>query len=168
MLFDADAQVRTGAAVLPGATVSIDPNVTAITEIGYRWRRIGISLTGGIPPLATVKGAGTLAPYGTLGKIRYGPVVLTAHYHFAGLGRLRPYVGGGAVFLLIFDNRDAAVTQLRVQNHWGAALQAARNTGSRRDWRSMSTARPPRSRPARRPSSAARRSRRTYGSIPRW
>ncbi len=33
-------------------------------------------------------------------------------------------MGGGAVYLLIFDNWDATVTQLRVDNHWGAALQA--------------------------------------------
>ena len=124
LIFDADAKVRSNGAPLAGATVSIDPNPTVITEFGYRWRHIGVSLTGGIPPLATVKGAGTLASLGNLGRIRYGPAVLTAHYHFTGLGRLQPYVGGGAVFLLIFDNQDGAVTRLKVGNHWGAALQA--------------------------------------------
>ena len=102
LIFDANAQVRSGGALLPGATVSIDPNVTVITEFGYRWRHIGVSLTGGIPPLATVNGAGTLAPLGSLGRIRYGPTVLTVHYHFTGLGRLQPYVGGGAVLAAHF------------------------------------------------------------------
>ena len=124
LIFDADAKVRSGGALLPGATVSIDPNPTVITEFGYRWRHFGVSLTGGVPPLATVKGAGTLASLGNLGRIRYGPAVFTAHYHFTGLGRLEPYVGGGAVLLLIFDNQDGAVTRLKVGNHWGAALQA--------------------------------------------
>jgi outer membrane protein len=123
LLFDADAKVESGGSVIPGATVSIDPNVTAISEIGYRWKRLGISLTGGLPPLASVKGAGTLSPYGTLGRIRYGPTVLTAHYHFAGLGRFQPYVGGGVVLLLIFKDEDVAVNKLRVDNHWGAAVQ---------------------------------------------
>ncbi len=124
LIFDADAKVRSSGALLPGATVSIDPNPTVITEFGYRWRHIGLSLTGGIPPLATVKGAGTLASLGSLGRIRYGPAVFTAHYHFTGLGRLQPYVGGGAVLLLIFGDRDGAVTRLKVGNHWGVALQA--------------------------------------------
>ena len=124
LLFDAKAHVYSGGVVLPGASVRIPGNATLITEIGYRWRKLGVSLTGGIPPLATVKGAGTLASLGDLGKIRYGPMVLTAHYHFGGLGRWEPYVGGGPVFLLIFDNRDGAVSRLRVDNHWGAAVQA--------------------------------------------
>ncbi|MBC9031039.1 OmpW family protein [Sphingomonas sp. JC676] len=124
LIFDGNAQVKSSGALLPGATVSVDSNVTVITEFGYRWRHFGVSLTGGIPPLATVKGAGTLTPLGTLGRIRYGPTVLTAHYHFTGLGRLQPYIGGGAVLLLIFDNQDGAVNRLRVSNHWGAAVQA--------------------------------------------
>lgn len=124
LLFDADARVASGGVAISGATVTIDPNLTAVTEIGYRRGTIGVSLTGGIPPLASVKGAGTLASYGTLGKIRYGPTVLTVHYHFPVSGRLRPYVGGGGVFLLIFDNQDAAVRKLRTDNHWGAAVQA--------------------------------------------
>jgi outer membrane protein len=124
LLFDANAQVYSGSAVLPGASVRIPGNGTLITEFGYRWRRLGVSLTGGIPPLASVKGAGTLAPLGELGKIRYGPTVLTMHYHVGGLGRWEPYVGGGAVLLLVFDNRDGAVSRLKVDNHWGGAVQA--------------------------------------------
>ena len=123
LIFDARAAVTSRGATISGATVSIDPNVTAITEVGYRRGRLGVSLTGGFPPVATVAGAGTLAPYGTLGRIRYGPVVLTGHYHFGGLGRFQPYVGGGPVLLLVFQDRDVAVTRLRVDNHWGVAAQ---------------------------------------------
>ncbi|WP_161988960.1 OmpW/AlkL family protein [Sphingomonas glacialis] len=124
VLFDANAVVRSQGTTIPGATVSIDPNVTLITEIGYRRRNLGLSITGGFPPRATVDGAGTLTPYGALGRIRYGTVMATAHYHFTQFGRLQPYVGGGAVLLLIFKNEDLAVHELRVDNHVGGVLQA--------------------------------------------
>lgn len=124
LVFDASAQVASAGAVIPGASVQIPRNTTLVTELGYRWRNFGVSLTGGAPPLATVNGAGALEPLGALGQIRYGPTVLTLHYHFNAQGRLQPYVGGGPVLLLIFRNRDGAVTRLRVDNHWGAAVQA--------------------------------------------
>jgi len=79
LLFSAVATVKAAGAVIPGGTVKINPNETLITEFGYRWRSLGISLTGGYPPLAAVDGAGSLTSLGTLGRIRYGPTVLTIH-----------------------------------------------------------------------------------------
>ena len=75
LVFDAGARVKSGGVVIPGATVTIDPDVTLITEFGYRWQSFGLSLTGGYPPVATVSGAGSLAPLGSLGRICYGPTV---------------------------------------------------------------------------------------------
>ncbi|WP_457351611.1 OmpW/AlkL family protein [Sphingomonas sp. UYP23] len=124
VLFDADAVVKTQGVTIPGATVSIDPNVTLITEVGYRRRNFGVSLTGGFPPRARVDGAGSLTPYRALGRIRYGTVMATAHYHFTQFGRLQPYVGGGVVLLLIFKNEDLAVRDLRVGDHVGGVAQA--------------------------------------------
>jgi outer membrane protein len=122
--FNAGAVVREAGTIVPGGTVSIAANSTFITELGYRWRNLGISLTGGAPPLASVQAAGTLAPLGTLGHIRYGPVVLSAHYHVTGLGRFHPYIGGGPALLLVFRNLDDAVTRLNVHDHFGAVVQA--------------------------------------------
>ena len=123
LVFDAAATVRSGNVVIPGATVHIDPNVTLITEVGYRWRSFGVSLTGGYPPLATVNGAGSLTSLGSLGRIRYGPTVLSVQYYLPHIGRLEPYFGAGPVFLLIFKNEDDAVRHLEVHNSTGAALQ---------------------------------------------
>ena len=123
LVFDASATIRAGGAVLPGATVKIDPNGTLITEFGYRWNNASVSLTGGIPPVATVNGAGSIAGLGELGRIRYGPVVLAAQYHFTQFGRFQPYVGAGPVFLHIFRNEDGAVRDLHVQNRVGFAVE---------------------------------------------
>ncbi|WP_197410918.1 OmpW family protein [Novosphingobium sp. FSW06-99] len=121
--FSAGATVREAGTVVPGGTVAIAADTTLIVELGYRWRNLGISLTGGVPPLARVQAAGTLAPLGTLGQIRYGPVVASAHYHLSGLGRFRPYIGGGPALLLVFANHDDAVTRLNVHDHFGVVGQ---------------------------------------------
>ncbi len=123
LLFDASATVKSSGAVIPGATVHIDPNDTLITELGYRWRNFGLSLTGGYPPLATVNGSGSLTSLGSLGRIRYGPTVLSVQYRLPQIGQLEPYIGAGPVFLLIFKNQDGAVRHLDVHDSTGAALQ---------------------------------------------
>jgi outer membrane protein len=134
LLFKAGATVRAAGAVIPGGTVKVDPNLTLITELGYRWRSFSISLTGGYPPRATVAGAGSLAPLGTLGRIRYGPALLTVQYHFAPWGRVRPYVGAGPAFLLIFGDQDGAVRRLKVQDSTGAVLQGGAEYVISRRW----------------------------------
>lgn len=123
LLFDAAAIVKAAGSKVPGGSVSIDPNTTLVVEFGYRRAKFGVSLTAGVPPRATVAGAGSLAPYDSLGRIRYGPVVLTAHYHFSQLGRFQPYIGAGPVFLLIFRTEDGAARELQVKNSVGAAIQ---------------------------------------------
>jgi outer membrane protein len=123
LVFDTAATVKSNGVEIPGATVHIDPDVTLITELGYRWQRVDISLTGGYPPTATVDGAGTLSSLGSLGRIRYGPIVLSVQYELPNVGRLHPYIGVGPTFLLIFKNEDDAVRHLDVHNSTGVALQ---------------------------------------------
>jgi outer membrane protein len=134
LLFDAGAVVKAAGVTVPGGSVSIDPNTTLIVEFGYCRGNVGVSLTGGIPPRATVDAAGSLAPYGALGRIRYGPMVLTTHYHFTQLGRFQPYLGAGPVFLLIFRAEDGAAHQLAVKNSIGAAVQAGAEYRLRPRW----------------------------------
>lgn len=124
LLFSPSAKVRTEGVTIPGATVAIRNEVTGMVELGYQLGSFGVSLAVGGPPLATIRGADTLAPLGALGRIRYGMSVLAAQYHFGAIGRFHPYVGAGPVLLLVFSNQDLAVQNLKVRDNVGAALQA--------------------------------------------
>jgi outer membrane protein len=65
-----------------------------------------------------------VAALGTLGSALYGPMTLTAEYHFNREGKFQPYVGAGAAFLLIFKTKDGAVTDLKAKDDVGEAVSA--------------------------------------------
>jgi outer membrane protein len=124
LVMNAGATIKIAGTAVPDADATIDPQVTAIAEVGYMVNRnIGVSFTGGYPPTASVVASGSLEGYGTLGKAQYGPMALTAHYHFDGLGPLRPYVGAGPVVMVVFNNHDALVTHLNTHASVGYTLQ---------------------------------------------
>lgn len=61
---------------------------------------------------------------GELGKVRYGPAILTADYHLPRLRNFRPYIGAGTAYAIILKEQDAAVSQLTVHNNWGSVAEA--------------------------------------------
>lgn len=124
ILFNSGGKLALAGQPLPGADLKLSDNATAIFEGEYYFRPdVSLSLTVGVPPTLTATGKGTLAPLGTLGQVQYGPGAVLAKYHFLGLGRLQPYVAGGATRMLIFDNTDGAITHLKVHPAWGGAVQ---------------------------------------------
>ena len=58
-----------------------------------------------------------------LGKVRYGPAFFTGYYRFPRVGQVRPYVGGGGAYAIIFKEFDGSVKNLQVHNNWGSVLQ---------------------------------------------
>lgn len=118
-----NASFTAGGAPVPGANVKIDPQYTLEASVGYfvtpNW---SVTFTGGVPPTARVHGAGSVEALGTLGSALYGPMTLTAEYHFNREGKFQPYVGAGAAFLLIFKTKDGAVTDLKAKNDVGGAV----------------------------------------------
>jgi outer membrane protein len=129
VILSESAQMKAGGQPLEGATVYIRSQVTAIVEAGvYLTPNVALSYTGGIPPLAKVEGAGTLRGVGTVGKALYGPMAVTATYHFGLPMRMpmdvRPYVGAGPVYMHVFRNEDALLTRLKVKDAFGVAVQA--------------------------------------------
>jgi outer membrane protein len=124
VLYNSSGKLRLAGQPLPGADLKLADNATAIFEGEYYFRRdLSVSLTVGVPPTLTATGQGTLAPLGKLGSVQYGPGAVLAKYHFTGLGRLQPYLGGGATRMLIFDETDGAITHLNIHPSWGGAVQ---------------------------------------------
>jgi outer membrane protein len=129
VILSESAQMKAGGQPLQGATVYIRSQVTAIVEAGvYLTPQVALSYTGGVPPLAKVECSGTLRGVGTVGKAVYGPMAVTATYHFGLPMRMplevRPYVGAGAVYMHVFRNEDALLTHLNVKDAFGVAVQA--------------------------------------------
>lgn len=119
------AKVKAGGSIIPGGTVSIANHTTAGFEIGYSFTpNWSLGFTGGFPPTVDVQGAGTLAGLGKLGAITYGPTALTVQYTFTDFGRIKPYFGAGPLYMFVFNNKDGAVSDLKVKPALGAAIQA--------------------------------------------
>lgn len=126
LLTDEGASITAGGVPLAGATISLSPRpqYTAAMEVGYfLTSAIAVSLTMGYPPKADIKGAGTIAPLGKLGTGVFGPMALTAHYHFMELGRFQPYIGGGVTYLHVFDTSDGALSNLKINDRLGLTAQ---------------------------------------------
>lgn len=123
--FDASATVKVPAlgGTVPGQSAQASNNTTLGLEVGWRvLPDVIVSATVGLPPTTTLKGDGGPFDGATLGRVKYGPAVLSAHYHW-NLGGWQPYVGGGLTYVLALESRDATLTKLDVPNALGGALQ---------------------------------------------
>jgi len=125
VLFDTGLAAHLGGAPIPGSGGKIPNVVTAAFEAGvFVTPNVGVSLGGGFPPVLSLRGTGTLAPEGTLFKAQTGLVTLTAHYHFD-LGPVRPYVGGGLGYAIVFrDIAQPAVFGPVLYNGFAPVIQA--------------------------------------------
>jgi outer membrane protein len=68
-----------------------------------------------------------------LGRVKYGPAVLSAHYHF-NVGSLKPYVEAGINYTTVLNSKDGAVAELDVKNARGGVLQAGVDMPVSDDW----------------------------------
>ena len=122
--FDASAHVSLAGADVPGGDASVHSNTGAALEVGYALRpNWQLTFAFGIPPKARIFGSGTLASAGKLGEADYAPAVLGVLYVPLTEGSLRPYIGGGVNYTLVYNVRDAALSRLHVDSAFGAALQ---------------------------------------------
>ncbi|EIZ79651.1 hypothetical protein WSK_1731 [Novosphingobium sp. Rr 2-17] len=121
--FDEDAKVKIAGQPLAGANGTLSDNVTAGVELGYFITPdISVAATVGVPPTTKLTAAGTLAGAGTLGKVTYGPGVYTARYHFGRPRGVRPYIGGGFSWTIIFGTKDGVLQDVKVENATGPAV----------------------------------------------
>ena len=125
IFLDAGAKIYTvPGGRIAGATIKIPPQVTATAEIGYRFTpNWGVSVTLGVPPTADIYGSGSVAAFGKFGSNVYGPIAVTGHYHLTTFGRFQPYIGIGPAYMIAFDSRDGAISNMQVRSAWGAVAQ---------------------------------------------
>jgi outer membrane protein len=131
LFFIPSTTLRVGGNEVPGADVGIGPNFTGVVEVGWFPLRdipfvedLAVSLTVGVPPKGSITGSGSVASAGTLGKAIYGPATLTVHYHLRTLPYVKPYLGLGLNYTIIFSSEDGAVMNLKVDSALGFVLQA--------------------------------------------
>ena len=122
--YHSSTTIATNGQRLSGGTAEASNNVSMTFDFGYEITKdISVTVTSGIPVKPHVTGEGTAASLGVLGKVRYGPMILAGQYQFPKIGRIRPYLGGGTAYAIIFKNFDGSVKNLQVNNNWGSVVQ---------------------------------------------
>ena len=136
-----DWLVRVGASVVdpksdnltlgPGTTLRIDEDTRPTFDVTYMLRdQIGIELLA-----STVWDHGLFVKTATgttaLGRVQHLPPTLSLQYHLNPDGRIRPYLGIGLNYTLIFNERPSA---LSVGNSVGPAAQVGLDFDVTRNW----------------------------------
>jgi outer membrane protein len=118
------SDVALGGAPVPNGSVSMADNQTITFDASYFLTpNLAVNVYTGYPPRAHIKGAGSLAAFGTLANANYGPLTVSGEYHFSGLGAFRPYVGVGVTYAVFLNVDDAALSDVNVDNTFGPALK---------------------------------------------
>ena len=129
------ATLNLAGAPVPGGNVSIASRWTVEGEVGYYLtRHISVGFAAGYPPTFTVKGAGSMSALGTAGQMTGGPAGAGVLYHFNRDGRIQPYIGGGASFLIVFGTKDGALSHLKADDSVGGLVQAGADVFVNKHW----------------------------------
>lgn len=114
-----------GGAPFPGAGLSTFEHQTVSAQFAWFFTdTIAFNATLGFPPKISIYGAGSIGALPRLGKARYGPTAFTLQWHPVSTGRVRPYVGVGASYMIVFETEDGAFADLEVENDLGFAFEA--------------------------------------------
>ena len=120
-----EVDLSVGGAPFANAGLSTFEHQTVSVQAGYFLTdALALNATLGFPPKISVYGAGSIGALPMLGKVRYGPTVFTLQYHFPTSGRVRPYVGAGAAYMIVFGTNDGAFENLEIENDLSPALEA--------------------------------------------
>jgi outer membrane protein len=123
--FSTKADVNVNGTPVPGADAQASSNTTLALELGYDLSpKLRARFLIGVPPTTTLTGTGALAGTGTLGKVQYGPAVLSLTYALGQLGPVRPYLGAGVNYTIVLKSEDGFISNLNVKSAFGSVLQA--------------------------------------------
>lgn len=119
-----EIDLSVGGAPFPGAALSTFEHQTPTVQIGYFLTdNFAVNATLGIPPSIDIFGGGSIGALPKLGRVTYGPTALTLQYHPIRHGRIRPYVGAGISYMIVFDTEDGAFQNLEVENDLAPAFE---------------------------------------------
>lgn len=124
-----------GGAPYPGAGLSTHEHQTISLQIGrYLTPYLALNATMGFPPTIDVYGAGSIGALPKLGKVTYGPSVFTLQFHPTRSGIIRPYIGAGVSYMIVFGTKDGAFQKLKVDNDLGPAVEAGTDIMVSNNW----------------------------------
>jgi outer membrane protein len=134
-MYNSSAKIAIGGAALRDASAGVTDSNTVTFDAGYDVSdRVAVMFMVGVPPRASVPGQGSVAAFGKLGSVLFGPAVLTAVYRLPEWHGFRPYFGGGGEHLFILNEFDGAVKHLRANDAWGSAVQVGVEHRLNRKW----------------------------------
>jgi len=117
--------LNVGGAPFAGAALSTYEHATPTVQVGYfLLPNVALNATLGVPPTIDVHGGGSIGALPTLGRVTYGPMALTAQFHPLRSGRIRPWLGAGLSYMIVFGTDDGAFQNLEVGNDLGFAFEA--------------------------------------------
>ena len=117
--------VSVGGQAIPGAALHYRHVYTPMAEIGYNFADdFSAVATIGWPPAISAYGGGSIAPYGRLEATTFGPGALTVQWQPSISDVVRPYVGVGLSYMLIFRMGDAAVQKANLSNDVAPVIEA--------------------------------------------
>lgn len=124
VVFSESATVAVNGANVPGANAQAKDNTSLGIDVGYalsdRWT---LRTAFGIPPTTTLSGTGSLAAAGTLGRVKYAPLVVSVTWKIGEFGPIHPYVGAGVNYTRVISQEDGSIAGLKVKSAFGSALQ---------------------------------------------
>lgn len=116
--------LNVGGQPVPGAALHFHQIYTPMAEIGYHFTEdLAAVATVGFPPAISAYGGGSIAAYGKLESTTFGPSALTVQYQPFHSDWIRPYVGAGLSYMIIFSTHDAAVQNAGLSNDLAPALE---------------------------------------------
>jgi len=109
---------------VPGSNVRIGDATSVTFDIGYFFTaNVAANLFLGVPATAIIDGTGSIEPLGTLAKVNYGPIILSAQYHFNNLGKVHPYLGVGVGRIVFLNEKDRTLADFSIDDSWAPAAQ---------------------------------------------
>jgi len=124
LAFSTKADLYAGGPV-PGAGVHASSTKVLGVEIGYsftpHWMaRLDIAAD---PVHTNLTGTGNIAALGKLSHASVGPAILTMNYTPGMWGPIRPYFGGGMVYMKVFSTSSYALQNVKADNAFGGSFR---------------------------------------------